>query len=102
MFSRTGHLYYDLNHYPFITTTYMPLFYVLSAALDLSGIPPLASGRLLSGAAAIGIIALAWRLLGLRTSSRYAQWTGTLLVAITANLWVWGTVGQVDDRSPVF
>src|SRR5262249_7034048 len=36
------------------------------------------------------------------TTNRYARWTGTLLVAITANLWAWGTVGQVDVPGVMF
>src|SRR6266481_1049521 len=95
MFSRSGQLYYDLNRYPFIVSLYMPLFYVASVALERLDVPPLAAGRLLSSSALLGIIALTWRLLGMCTSNRYARWTGTVLVGITANLWVWGTVGQV-------
>jgi len=102
MFSRTGQLYYDLNHYPFIVSPYMPLFYIASVGLERLGAPPLAAGRVLSAIATICIIALAWSLLGICTSNRYARWTGTLLVAITANLWVWGTVGQVDVAGVMF
>ncbi len=102
MFSQTGQLYYDLNHYPFIVSPYMPLFYVASAGLERLGAPPLAAGRLLSAFATIGIIVLAWSLLGIVVSNRYARWTGTLLVAITANLWAWGTVGQVDVPGIMF
>jgi hypothetical protein len=102
MFSQTGQLYYDLNHYPFIVSPYMPLFYIASVGLERLGAPPLAAGRVLSAFATICIIALAWGLLGICTSNRYARWTGTLLVAITANLWVWGTVGQVDVPGVMF
>ena len=102
MFSRTGQLYYDLNHYPFIVSPYMPLFYVASVGLERLGAPPFAAGRLLSALATIGIIALARSLLGICVSNRYARWTGTLLVAITANLWAWGTVGQVDVAGVMF
>jgi predicted membrane-bound mannosyltransferase len=102
LFSRTGQLYYDLNHYPFIHSPYMPLFYAASAGFDRLGLPPLASGRLLSACAALGILALTWNLLSLCTSSRYACWAGTLLVAITANLWVYGTVGRVDVPAVMF
>ena len=102
MFSRTGQLYYDLNHYPFIVSPYMPLFYVASVGLQRLGTPPLAAGRFLAASATLGIIALAWNLLGLCAFNRYSRWTGTLLVAITANLWAWGTVGQVDVPGVMF
>src|SRR6266699_2205381 len=75
MFSQTGQLYYDLNHYPFIVSPYMPLFYIASVGLERLGAPPLAAGRVLSAFATICIIALAWGLLGICTSNRYARWT---------------------------
>ena len=102
MFSRTGQLYYDLNHYPFIHSPYMPLFYIASVGFERLGLSPLASGRLLAACSVLGIIALTWSLLSLCTSNRYACWAGTLLVAITANLWVYGTVGRVDVPGVMF
>jgi hypothetical protein len=102
MFSRTGQLYYDLNRYPFIHSPYMPLFYIVSAGLQRLGLSPLASGRALAACSVIGIIALTWNLLSLCTFTRYACWVGTLLVAVTADLWAYGTVGRVDVPGIMF
>jgi hypothetical protein len=100
--SQTGHLYYDLNHYPFTVSPYMPLFYSAAAGLDRLGLPPLLSGRLLAIGGLLGILLLSWKLLGRIVSDKYARWAGTLLVAGTANLWGWGTVGQVDILALMF
>jgi hypothetical protein len=102
MFARTGQLYYDLNRYPFTVSPYMPIFHCASVVMEWLGAPPLAAGRLLAAASALGIILLSWALLGICTPHRYARWTGTLLVAINANLWAWGTVGQVDVPGVMF
>src|SRR5882672_884796 len=95
-FARTGHLYYDLNQYPFTVSAYMPLFYSASAVLDRLGLPPLLSGRFVSASALLVALFVCWRLLDVHVSNRYARWAGILLIASTANLWTWGTVGQVD------
>ena len=92
----SGHLYYDLNNYPFTVSPYMPLFYSAAAGLDRLGFTPLLAGRLLSASGLLGIFFLSWRIIGRTVSDPYARWMGTLLVAGTANLWYWGTVGRVD------
>jgi hypothetical protein len=102
MFAGTGQLYWDLNHYPFLVSPYMPLFFAASAGLDWLGAPPLAAGRWLSAASVLLIVWLSWKLLSLCTANFYARWIGTALVAVTANLWVWGTVGQVDVAGVMF
>jgi hypothetical protein len=91
-----GILYYDLNKYPYTVAPYGPLWYSSLAALYSLGAPLLPAGRLLSFVALLGILAVTWRILWLYTSSRYAAWTGTLLVASTANLSGWGSLSQSD------
>jgi hypothetical protein len=89
-------LYYDLQQYPFTISPYGPVFYSLSAALQRLGLPVLAAGRLISVAARLAVLFLSWRLLLLHTSNRAASLTGTILLASSANVLSWGTVGQVD------
>src|SRR5579864_6808203 len=102
MLARDGTLYYDLKHYPYTVCAYMPLFYLLQAALIKLGVPALQAGRLLSLSALAGIFWLAWRLLLLYTKERYYAWLGTLLCASTSLLLSWGTVGQVDTLALFF
>lgn len=102
MLARHGTLYYDLKHYPYTVCAYMPLFYLLQAALIKLGIPVFTAGRLLSFCALAGIFCLAWRLLMLYTQDRYYAWTGTLLCASTSILLAWGTDGQVDTLALFF
>src|SRR2546428_10523970 len=85
--SETGHLYYDLNHYPFTVSPYMPLYYSSSAALHRLGLPPLVAGRLLAASALIGVIVLSWLPLGLYTTDRFAPLAGAPLGGSTADLW---------------
>jgi hypothetical protein len=89
-------LYYDFAHYPFTVSPYGPLFYSLVAALDRAGLPVLLAGRLISLVALLTVLYLCWRLLLLYTEDRAATVAGTLLIASTANLLNWGTVGQTD------
>jgi hypothetical protein len=96
MLAHDGTLYYGLKTYPFTVNAYMPLFYLLDAALIKAGLPVFAAGRLISFGALIGIFSLTWRMLWLYTSDRYCAWMGTLLCASTSLLLSWGTVAQVD------
>ncbi|MEX2300432.1 MAG: glycosyltransferase family 39 protein [Bryobacterales bacterium] len=89
-------LYYDLQQYPFTISPYGPVFYSLSAALQRLGLPVLAAGRLISVAALLAVLFLSWRLLMLHTGNRAASFAGTILLASSANVLYWGTVGQVD------
>lgn len=89
-------LYYDLNHYPFTVSPYGPVFYSLAAVLHKAGLPVLFAGRLISMLALLVVLYLCRRLLLLYTSDQAAALTGTLLLASTANLLHWGTVGQSD------
>jgi hypothetical protein len=89
-------LYYDLQQYPFTVSPYGPLFYSLSAGLQQMGLPVLPAGRLITLTALVLVVLLCWRLLMLYTADRAASVAGTLLLASTANLLQWGTIGQVD------
>ena len=89
-------LYYDLQQYPFTISPYGPVFYSLSAALQRLGLPVLAAGRLISVAALLAVVFVSWRLLMLHTGNRAASFAGTILLATSANVLFWGTVGQVD------
>lgn len=89
-------LYYDLNHYPFTVSPYGPLFYSMAAVLHKAGLPVLLAGRLISLVALLGLLYLCWRLLLLYTKDQATALTGILLIASTANLLHWGTVGQTD------
>ncbi len=95
-------LYYDLQQYPFTISPYGPLFYTLSAALHRLGLPVFLAGRLISAAALLAVLFLAWRLLLLHTRDRTAGLAGTLLLALSANVLCWGTVGQVDTLALCF
>ncbi len=102
MLAHNGTLYYGLKSYPFTVNAYMPLFYLLDAALIRTGLPAFTAGRLISFAALIAIFALVWRLLLLYTSDRYCAWLGSLLCASTSLLLCWGTVAQVDTLALCF
>lgn len=91
-----GTLYYDFHHYPYTVAPYTPLFYLLDAGLQKLGLPIYAAGRVISFAAALGIIALSWYLTLLYTRERYSAALSALLCASCSLLLVWGTVGQVD------
>ena len=89
-------LYYALNEYPYTVTPYGPLHYLAQTALHQLGLPILQAGRLLAFAPLMGVILLAWKLVLLYTGDRWAAWVAALLVASSANLAQWGTVGQCD------
>jgi hypothetical protein len=89
-------LYYDLQEYPFTISPYGPVFYSLAAILHKTGLPVLTAGRLISLVSLLAILVVAQRLLWLSTNDRRAAAAGTLLVASTAILLSWGTVGQSD------
>ena len=96
MLAHDGTLYYDLNRYPYTVSAYTPLFYLVEAALVKIGLPAYTSGRLVSFAALMGIVALVWRVVLLYTRDRYSSWLGTLMAGSSTLLLSWGTVGQVD------
>ncbi len=89
-------IYHRLDRYPYTVTAYMPCFYLLQAAAYRLGLPIFLAGRIFSFAALLGVLVVARRLLALLTEDRLATWTGTLLIASTANLAAWATVGQID------
>ncbi|HEX5227507.1 MAG TPA: hypothetical protein VFW44_07335 [Bryobacteraceae bacterium] len=96
MLAHDGTLYYDFHNFPYTVAPYTPLFYLLDAALQRAGMPIYAAGRVISFAAALGIVALSWYLALLYTKDRFAAAMSTLLCASSALLFIWGTVGQVD------
>jgi hypothetical protein len=96
MLAHDGTLYYDFHHAPYTVAPYTPLFYLLDAGLQKAGLPIYVSGRVISFAAAIGIVALAWYLTLLYTKERYSAAMSALLCASSSLLFIWGTVGQVD------
>src|SRR5580704_751512 len=96
MLAHDGTLYYDLSHYPYTVSAYTPIFYLAEAGLYKLGLPAYTAGRLISFLALAGIMVLSWRLVMLYTSDYHCAWTAALLVACSALLLSWGTVGQVD------
>lgn len=96
MLAHDGTLYYDFHHPPYTVAPYTPLFYLLDASLQKIGLPLYASGRVLSFAAALGIVALSWYLALLYTGDRLTAGLCALLCASSSLLFIWGTVGQVD------
>jgi 4-amino-4-deoxy-L-arabinose transferase-like glycosyltransferase len=96
MLAHDGTLYYDFHHSPYTVAPYTPLFYLLDAALQKIGLPIYTSGRLISFAAAIGIIVLIWYLALLYSGDRLIAPLAALVCASSSLLFVWGTVGQVD------
>jgi hypothetical protein len=96
MLVHDGTLYYDFHHYPYTVAPYTPLFYLLDAGLQKIGLPIYTAGRVISFAAALGIVGLSWYLTLLYTKDRYSAAMSALLCGSSSLLWVWGTVGQVD------
>jgi hypothetical protein len=96
MLVHDGTLYYDFHHYPYTVAPYTPLFYLLDAGLQKVGLPIYTAGRVISFAAALGIVALGWYIALLYTKERYSAATCALLCASSSLLFLWGTVGQVD------
>jgi hypothetical protein len=96
MLVHDGTLYYDFHHPPYTVAPYTPLFYLLDAGLQKAGLPLYTAGRVISFAAALGIVALSWYLTLLYTKERYSAAMSALLCASSSLLFVWGTVGQVD------
>src|SRR5580700_12214098 len=72
MLVHDGTLYYDFNHYPYTVAPYTPLFYLLDAGLQKIGLPIYTAGRVISFAAALGIVGLSWYLILLYTKDRYS------------------------------
>jgi hypothetical protein len=96
MLVNDGTLYYDFHHYPYTVAPYTPLFYLLDAGLQRAGLPIYTAGRVISFAAALGVVALGWYITLLYTKERYSAAMCALLCASSSLLFVWGTVGQVD------
>jgi len=96
MLVHDGKLYYDFHREPYTVAPYTPLFYLLDAGLQKIGLPIYTSGRIISFAGALGIVALTWFLTLLYTRDRSAAAMGALLCASSSLLFNWGTVGQVD------
>ena len=96
MLAHDGTLYYGLRDYPYTVNAYMPLFYLLDAALIKTGLGAYTGARLVSFAAMLGIFVLVRQLLWLYTRSKACAWTGLILCASTSLVLSWGTVGQVD------
>ncbi len=96
IFVQGGALYHNPNTYPYTVSPYGIVFYSLSALLQLIGLPPLAAGRLISFLALLALFWSAWRILSILVAHPYARLTGILLLAATANILNWGTIGQTD------
>jgi len=88
-------LYRDLNQYPFTVSAYGPIFYILTAFLDLLGIPLYQSARSISVLALLATLWCGWHILGM-LAAHGARVAGVLLAGATANIAFWGTTGQVD------
>lgn len=102
MLAREGTLYYSLRDYPYTVSAYMPVFYLLEAALIKAGLPAYLAGRLISFAALLGIFTLVWRIVMIYTRHYYYAWTGLILCVSTSLVLSWGTVGQVDTLAVYF
>jgi len=96
MLAHQGTLYYDLNHYPYTVSAYMPIFYTLQAGLVQLGLPSFTAGRLISLLAFLGLIAAAAGTVRVYTGNRVHQWIAAILVGISPLTVYWGVVGQVD------
>jgi hypothetical protein len=102
MLAHDGTLYYDLNHYPYTVCAYMPVFYVLEAALIRVGFVPAQGGRLISLAAWCGIVFLCFQIVMVYTGDRTAAWVASILAASSSLLLFWGSTGQVDTLAVFF
>lgn len=102
MLAHNGTLYYDLNRYPYTVCAYMPILYLLEAAMVRADLPGMLGARFISLAAFLGLIAMCWRLVMLYTGDRNAAWTGAILTASSSVLMFWGTIGQTDTLAVFF
>jgi len=102
MLVREGTLYYNLRDYPYTVSAYMPIFYLLEAALIKAGLPVYLAGRLISFAALLGIFTMVWRIVMIYTRHHYYAWTGLILCVSTSLVLMWGTVAQVDTLAIYF
>ncbi|MBS1831857.1 MAG: glycosyltransferase family 39 protein [Acidobacteria bacterium] len=102
MLAQSGGLYYSNQAYPYTVTPYMPVFYLLEAALFRTGIPIFLAGRLLSIAALFGILYLTWKIVLLYTRDRWCAGTAVVLCACTTVVPGWGTIGRVDMLAVCF
>ncbi|MBZ5677245.1 MAG: hypothetical protein LAP61_23620 [Acidobacteriia bacterium] len=102
MLVHDGTLYYDLKHYPYTVSAYMPSFYWLESGLIRAGMSAFHAGRLISFAALLGLIALCGRIALLYTDDRHAAWVASLAAASSSLLGSWGTTGQVDMLAAFF
>lgn len=96
MLAHDGTLYYDFHHSPYTVAPYTPLFYLLDAGLQKIGLPIYAAGRVISFAAALGIVVLISFITLVYTRDRLVAALAAVLCASSALLLTWGTVGQVD------
>ncbi len=102
MLAEHGSLYYDLNRYPYTVSAYMPIFYWLEAGLIKLGVPAFVSGRLLTFAAFLGLIAVVSRIARIYTSSRLCEWIAGIAVGVSPLMIFWGVVGQTDVLAVFF
>lgn len=102
MLAQSGGLYYSNQAYPYTVTPYMPVFYLLEAALFRAGIPILLAGRLLSIAGLLGILYLTWKIVLLYTKDRWCAGIAVVLSACTTVIPGWGTIGRVDMLAVCF
>lgn len=102
MLVHDGTLYYDLRHYPYTVSAYMPSFYWLESGLIRAGMSAFHAGRLISFAALLGLIILCGRIALLYTDDRHAAWVASLAAASSSLLGSWGTTGQVDTLAAFF
>ena len=101
-YARGEGLYQSLFHYPHTVVVYGPIFHSLLAPLTLLGVPVLLGGRLISMCAMAAIVWFSYLILRLHVRNTNAVWAGTLLVASTTNLLMWGTIAQVDTLGATF
>jgi hypothetical protein len=102
IFADGSALYHNPNTYPYTVSPYGIVFYSLSALIQLIGLPPLAAGRLISFLALLTLFWSSWRILIILVAHPYARLTGILLLAVTANILNWGTIGQTDMLACAF
>lgn len=95
-------LYWDLDSFPFTVSAYGPLYYGLSALLQLAGLTPLLAGHLISIAALLAALWLSDRLMRHWRIGLGERRLGLALAASAGVIGSWGVVAQSDTLALAF
>jgi hypothetical protein len=89
-------IYPDLRNYPYVAGTYTPLYMVLQAVLMGSPTPSFFTGRVTSAAACIGIAAIIFAIITLKSLNPVAGALGALVFVCSFEVYSWIGYYRVD------